>query len=100
MPVALYSFMVNSGRNVRIGHVFLAPNETEAYKLLEKHAAGCPSFGPAHRAGETIEIAVDVETLPVATEESLEEFLDLEDDEPEEEVRDPEEEEEEVGGGG
>ena len=92
MAIALYSFKVDDDGKVRVGHVFFGATEAAARKVLEEHAEACPKFGPAHRRGDTIEIAEELDELPEADEESLKEFLDLDDDED-----DDEEEEEEDG---
>ena len=93
MPTVLYSF--KKDRNGRIiVHGFMAPNATEADKMLQEHATHCPQFGPAHREGHTIDIAVDVDQLPEFEEGSLEEFLELDDDEEEDDEPEDEEEEE------
>jgi hypothetical protein len=100
MPIALYSAKVDHDGRVRVIHCFLAPNEEEAEKLQEKHAEGCRAYGPAVDAEETIDIPVEVDTLPEASEASLEEFLGLlpdgEEEEPEEDEEEEEEEEEET----
>ena len=98
MPTVLYSF--KKDRNGRIIlHGFCAPNAKEAEKMLAEHAAACPQFGPAHREGQTIDIAVDIDELPEFEESSLEEFLELDDEEDEDddepEGADSEDEEEE-----
>lgn len=94
MPIALYSAKVDHDGRVRVIHIFLAPNEAEAEKLKEKHAGGCAAYGPAVKAEETIDIPVEVDELPEADEQSLEEFLDI--DSGEEEDEDEEEEQEEA----
>jgi hypothetical protein len=86
MPTALYSFKIDSDGRVRVGHIFFAANDAEAEKLLKAHADACPKFGPAHKAGETIEIGVELDTLPEADEASLEEFLEIDDDDEEEDL--------------
>jgi hypothetical protein len=83
MAIALHSFKVDSDGTVRMEHVFYAATESAAKKLLEAHAQGCPDFGPAHKAGDTIEIAEEIDTMPPADEDELHDFLDLEDDEEE-----------------
>jgi len=94
MPVALYSFKIDEDGRTRVGHIFLAPNEQEADALQKKHADACPKYGPAFREGKTIDILADVDTLPEADEESLEEFLALDGDEEEGEEDEEDEEEE------
>jgi hypothetical protein len=89
MPTVLYSF-----RKTPDGimfHGFMAANPAKAEKMENAHAAICPQFGPALAAEQTIEIEVDVDDLPEFDEASLEDFLELDDEEEEE----PEEEAEE-----
>jgi hypothetical protein len=86
MPKAIYSAKVEEDGRVRVIHIFLGPNEQECEKLLEKHAKGCLAYGPAVEKEKTIDIVADVDELPEADEQSLEEFLQLDgDDEDEEE---------------
>lgn len=92
MPIALYSAKIDHDGRVRVIHIFLAPNEAEAEKLKDKHAGGCAAYGPAVKADETIDIPVEVDELPEADEQSLEEFLDLDDEEEEDQEEDEEEE--------
>jgi len=97
MATALYSFRKQSNGRIMF-HGFLAGNADQATKDMEAHANACPQFGPALKAGSTLEIEVEVDELPEFEEESLEEFLELDsddddDDEPEEdEDEEPEEE--------
>lgn len=97
MPTMLLSFKKNSNGRIMF-HGFTAPGERDAEKDLEGHAGICPQFGPAHRNGETIDVAVDVDELPEFDEESIQEWLDellgLEGDE--EEDDDVEDDDEEV----
>jgi hypothetical protein len=95
MPIALYSFKIDSDGRVRTGHIFFAANLTDAEKQLAQHADLCPKFGPAVAAGETVDIGVEIGEIPDADENSLEEFLDLDEDEDEEEDDDDEDDEEE-----
>jgi len=71
----LLSFKKNSSGRIMF-HGFLAPGERDTEKDLEGHAGICPQFGPAHRNGETIDVAVDVDELPEFDEESIQEWLD------------------------
>ena len=93
MPIIRYSFKRTNGHI--IGHLFMAANEGAVDADQDAHARICPSYGPALEKDETIDIDVEVDTLPEFDEESLEEFLDLDPDEDEEG-----EEEEEAGGEG
>jgi hypothetical protein len=93
VAIALHSFKLDRDGVIRVEHVFHGATEAEAQKLLEAHAAHCPEYGPAYRAGETIEIPVETDELPEgeeATEEALEEFLDLDVTEDEEDEEEPE----------
>jgi len=85
VPKAIYSAKVDDDGRVRVIHIFLGPNEQECEKLQEKHAKGCLSYGPALEAEKTIDIVADVDKLPEADEDSISDFLDLEDEEEEEE---------------
>src|SRR5882724_8951887 len=98
MPIVLLSFKKTASGHVMF-HGFTAPNDKAAERDLEAHAAICPQFGPAHRAGETIEQEIDVDTLPQFTEESIADWVDeligAGAEEEEEEAEGAEEEEEE-----
>ena len=104
MPTLLLSFKRNSDSSLLL-HGTLTPNERQSEKEMEQHAGVCPKFGPARRAGDTIEVLVEVDTIPEFTQEEIEDWVDdlfdMGDDEDEEEDDDepetePEEEEEEV----
>lgn len=75
MPMMLLSFKKNSNGRIMF-HGFLAPGERDAEKDLEGHAGVCPQFGPAHRNGETIDQAIEIDELPEFDEESIAEFCD------------------------
>jgi|HubBroStandDraft_6_1064221.scaffolds.fasta_scaffold156740_4 hypothetical protein len=77
MPLARYSAKIDSDGRVRVIHIFLGANEGSVDELQDKHADGCKAYGPAVKKDETIDIDVDVDTLPEADEESIAEFLDL-----------------------
>lgn len=85
MATALYSFKVDDDGKVRVGHVFFGATEAAARKTLEEHAEACPKFGPAHRAGDTIELTEELDAPPTADEESLKEFLGFDEGEEDEE---------------
>jgi hypothetical protein len=93
VPVARYSAKIDSDGRVRVIHIFLGANETAVDDLQEKHADGCKAYGPALKEDNTIDVDVDVDTLPEADEESLLEFLEIEDAEEPDEEEDEEEEE-------
>lgn len=80
MALARYSAKIDSDGRVRVIHIFLGANEGSVDELQEKHADGCKAYGPAVERAETIDIDVDVDTLPEADEESIAEFLDLDPD--------------------
>jgi len=75
MPIILLSFKKTTSGRIMF-HGFLAPNERDAEKELEGHAAICPQFGPAHRAGQTIDQAIEIDELPEFDEDSIAEFCD------------------------
>lgn len=94
MSVTLYSFRkASSGRIMFLG--FIAPSSATAAADLLSHANACPQFGPAHKAGQTIDIEVESDEIPEFEETSLEEFLDLDGDDEEEPEDDEDKEEEE-----
>jgi hypothetical protein len=102
MALARYSAKIDSDGRVRVIHIFLGANEGMVDDLQEKHADGCKAYGPALAEENTIDIDVDVDTLPEADEESIAEFLELDPEavvagagEPEEEDDDEEDDEEE-----
>src|SRR5256885_7048652 len=98
MPTLLLSFKRLSDSEILI-HGTLAPNAARASKMMEDHAGICPKFGPARKAGETIEEEIDVDAIPEFEAEAIGEWLDVEfgfgDDDEEEEDDAPDEEEEE-----
>ncbi len=75
MPTALFSFKRLANGRVMF-HGFLAPSQTAAEADMKAHAEGCPDFGPAFRADQTIEIPQEVETLPEFDGDDLEEWLE------------------------
>jgi hypothetical protein len=93
MPVVLFSFKKTPDGGVMF-HGFFAPNERAAEKKEQGHAVICPQFGPALKAGETIEQLIDVDEIPEFDEESIGAWLDeqfgLEDEDEEEEEDDDE----------
>lgn len=76
MPIAVFSFKLDPDRQVRVLHVFFAESKTTADNELQAHAQGCPSFGPAFRSDETVEFAREIEEMPPADPDELEEWLD------------------------
>lgn len=85
MAFARYSAKIESDGRVRVIHIFLGANETSVEELQKKHADGCKAYGPALQEDKTIDIDVDVDTLPEADEQSLVEFLEIDQDEDDEE---------------
>ena len=86
MALALHSFSVDENGQVSMSHTFYGATQAIAEKRQKAHAADCPHYGPALRGGHTIDIPEEIEELPAATEEELLEFLELgEEDEEEEE---------------
>jgi hypothetical protein len=57
-------------------HGTMRPTKGAAEADLKAHAGGCPDFGPAFRAGDTIEFAREVSYLPQFNGDDLEEWLD------------------------
>lgn len=98
MPAAIYSFKIDSDGEIRVLHVFFGKTEADAEANLKSHADVCPKFGPAYKKKETVEIPVDLDTLPEGDEDAIGEWLDelmgLEPDE-EDDSEDEEEEDEE-----
>lgn len=103
MPAAIYSFKIDADGEIRVLHVFFGKNDKEAEANLKSHADVCPKFGPAYKKNETVEIPVELDTLPEGNEDELGEWLDdvmgLEPDEEDDDAgggdEDEEEEEEE-----
>jgi hypothetical protein len=90
MPAVLYSFRKLSSGRIMF-HGFIAPNGKQAAADLAAHADMCPQFGPAHKAGNTIDIEVETDEIPEYEEASLEEFLELDSEDDEDEEDDEEE---------
>jgi hypothetical protein len=76
MPTAIFSFKVDADGRVRIAHVFFAQSKTSAESEMRGHAEICPKYGPALRANQTIEFAREIEEMPPADGDDLEEWLD------------------------
>jgi hypothetical protein len=77
MPSAIYSFKVDPDGEIRIGHIFFGKDDDEAWANLESHAEVCPKFGPAYQASETIEVETEIDAIPDADVEDLEDFIGL-----------------------
>jgi hypothetical protein len=75
MPTVLFSFKRLANGRIMF-HGTTAPTKELAEADLKAHAGGCPDFGPAFRAGDTIEFAREVESLPEFHGDDLEEWLD------------------------
>jgi hypothetical protein len=76
MATAVFSFKVDPDGKVRVLHVFFAAAKHAADAELHQHVAVCPKYGPAYRADETIEFSREIEELPPADGDALEEWLD------------------------
>jgi hypothetical protein len=74
--IALLSFQIDHNRQVHLAHIFFAPTKAAAEAELRQHAEACPKFGPAFRANETIEFAREIDSLPPADGDELEQWLD------------------------
>jgi len=81
MPIAIHSFKVDEDGEISVCHTFYGATVGQAKKTQSDHAKDCPHYGPALAKGETIDIVEEIEALPLAEEEELLEFLDLNDDE-------------------
>jgi hypothetical protein len=77
MPIAIHSFMLDPDGEIHICHTFFGLTKAQALELQDTHAQHCPQYGPAVRQGNTIDIVEEIESMPVADEEELLEFLDL-----------------------
>jgi hypothetical protein len=75
MPTVLFSFKKLANGRIMF-HGFTGPSLPSAEADLKAHAEGCPDFGPAFRADQTIEIVREVETLPEFDGDDLEEWLE------------------------
>jgi len=84
MPIAIHSFLVDEDGEISICHTFYGATTTQAKEAQAAHAKDCPHYGPALKAGQTIDIVEELDELPMADEEQLLEFLELDDDEEEE----------------
>lgn len=97
MPTLLLSFKRSTDSRLLI-HGTLAPNEKVAEREMADHAIVCPKFGPARKNGETIEMVIDVDTIPEFEEAAINDWVDDllcldEDDEEDDDVTEGEEEE-------
>jgi hypothetical protein len=96
MATAVFSFKVDADGKVTMAHVFFGSTKHAAEAEMRGHAEICPKYGPAFRANETIEFAREIDALPPADGDELEEWLDAvfgEADEAEDEVIEMEREE-------
>jgi len=75
MPTVLFSFKRLANGRIMF-HGTMAATKGQAESDLATHAGGCPDFGPAFRANQTIEFARAVETLPNFDGDELEAWLD------------------------
>jgi hypothetical protein len=100
MPAAIYSFKIDSDGEIRVLHVFFGKTDADAEANLKAHADVCPKFGPAYKKKETVEIPVELDSLPEGDDEDaigewLDEVMGLEPDEEDDDVSGDEEDEEE-----
>ena len=75
MATVLFSFKKLANGRIMF-HGFTGPSQPSAEADLKAHAEGCPDFGPAFRADQTIEIVREVESLPEFDGDDLEEWLE------------------------
>ena len=75
MPTVLFSFKKLANGHMMF-HGFTGPAQPAAEADMKAHAEGCPDFGPAFRADQTIEIVREVESLPDFDGDELEEWLE------------------------
>jgi hypothetical protein len=87
MPTVLFSFKKLANGHVMF-HGTMADTKHAAESDLKAHAGGCPDFGPAFRAGQTIEFARAVAYLPAFDGDAIEAWLDEELGVPEEDAED------------
>jgi hypothetical protein len=87
MATVLFSFKKLSNGRVMF-HGTMADTKATAEADLKTHASGCPDFGPAFRANETIEFAREVAYLPAFDGYAIEDWLDEELGVPEEDAED------------
>jgi hypothetical protein len=86
MPFAIHSFMIGTDDQIRLCHVFYGATRQEALSHQKDHARDCPYYGPALAKGEVIDIEEELDALPEADTESLLEFLELGDEDDEEDL--------------
>jgi hypothetical protein len=87
MPTLKLSFKKADGGI--LFHGFLAANDKVTERMQTGHANVCPNYGPALRAGNTIEETIEVDEIPEFDDVSIsawvEEMFGLEADDDEEE---------------
>lgn len=76
MATAVFSFKVDADGKVTIAHVFFGATKAAAEAEMRQHAEICPKYGPAWRTNQTIEFAREIDALPPADGDELEEWLD------------------------
>lgn len=74
MATAVFSFKRLDDGSILI-HAVVSPRQTTADKHLAEHAGICPAYGPAFRAGETVEFAREVDYVPHFSGDDLEAWL-------------------------
>ena len=75
MATAVFSFKRLDDGSILI-HAVVSPRQPTADKHLAEHAGICPAYGPAFRAGETVEFAREVDYVPHFNGYDLEAWLD------------------------
>ena len=76
MPTAIFSFKIEPDGTIAIAHVFFGATKTAAEAAMRQHAEICPKYGPAWRTNQTIEFAREINAMPPADGDDLEEWLD------------------------
>jgi hypothetical protein len=77
MPnTAIFSFKIDEDGKVAVGHIFFGATKAAAEAGMRQHAEICPKYGPAWRTNQTTEFAREIEELPPADGDALEEWLD------------------------
>lgn len=75
MATVIFSFKRFADGGIMF-HGFMRPAKHVAEADMKAHAGGCPDFGPAFRAGDTIEFSREVDYLPDFDGDALEEWLE------------------------
>jgi hypothetical protein len=73
MAIALHSFKIDADGGIRVQHIFYGETLQDAEVLMEAHADDCPKFGPAYKAGNTIQVVEHDTDLP--TPDTVDDFV-------------------------